>query len=144
MKYAIKALCYITILAIFIATFSVTIVASTLLEINENEEQQIFSTATINDSFADDRVIVVFKNKESLQFKDYTTKDFSEINCRGINILAENTYNKAKNTMNDIQTALAIGQTIAIDKEINFNKYNTMVCLTLEETGKDKVLDGKH
>ncbi len=42
-------------------------------------EEKIFSTATLEDDFADDRVIISLTNAASLKLKDYTAADFPEI-----------------------------------------------------------------
>lgn len=46
---------------------------------NDLEEKKIFSTATLDDDFSDDKVIVVLTKKATGQFKDYRPNSFSEI-----------------------------------------------------------------
>ena len=42
-------------------------------------EEKVYSSATLEDDFADDRIIVSIKHTDSLKLKTYTAADFSEI-----------------------------------------------------------------
>jgi len=44
-------------------------------------EEKIFSNATLDDNFADDKVIIGFNKEASLNIVEYTPSDFPEINC---------------------------------------------------------------
>ena len=141
MKKLIKALCFFLSYLIISTACSTTILATPTHRIIKTSEEQIFSTATINDSFADDRVIIVFKNEVSLLFDNYTVEDFPEVNCREVKNISNKTYNKAKSAAEAKRTENASQSNFVIDNSIDLGKYNSIVCLTLEETGKDKVLD---
>lgn len=103
------------------------------------EEQQIFSTATINDNFADDRVIVVFKNKNSLEFVDYTVNCFPEINCNDVRVLTHESLNEVKTAMESKLSTASEGENSKIHSDIDL--FNTTLCITLKETGKDRVIE---
>lgn len=133
-------MCYILILSIISTAFSITIAASTPIEIYENKEEQIFSTATLNDSFADDQVIIVFKNEVSLQLKNYTIEDFPEIRCSNVKNIAEHSFNKIQAARDAIHLSSDSNKGDIV-KDVDFDEYNSIFCLTLEEVGKDKVLD---
>lgn len=56
-----------------------------------NTEQKIPCAATIDESFAEDHIIVVMTNEASLSGKDYKIFDFSEIPCKSISNLTPTT-----------------------------------------------------
>jgi len=45
-------------------------------------EDKTYSKATLDDKFAEDRVVIILNKAESFKFKAYTPKDFPEIDCR--------------------------------------------------------------
>ena len=45
------------------------------------KEEKIICKATLDDDFADDKVIVVLNHKTSLELKDYTPEDFKQVNA---------------------------------------------------------------
>ena len=54
-------------------------------------EEKIFSTATLDDEFAEDRVLIVMSNQASLQFNQYDEEDFDEIDCKIASNLSSST-----------------------------------------------------
>lgn len=74
-------------------------------------------------------------------FDNYTVEDFPEVNCREVKNISNKSYNKAKSAAEAKRTENASQSNFVIDNSIDLGKYNSIVCLTLEETGKDKVLD---
>ena len=44
-------------------------------------EEKVYSTATLEDDFAEDCVLVVLTNSASVARFDYSVSDFSEIDC---------------------------------------------------------------
>ena len=81
-------------------------------------EEKSFSTATLEDDFADDHVIVVLNNKASLNFKEYSPADFTEVKCVAVNDLSTGARKKTQtkvenfkntvNTMSDQERAAAV------------------------------------
>lgn len=49
-----------------------------------NDEKKQLCTATLDDNFLDDRVVVMMKNSESLKLKNYSKEDFCEIDVKDI------------------------------------------------------------
>lgn len=56
-------------------------------EANTNDEEKVLCEATIEDDFSDDEILIVFKQKESLSFKDYSLDDFSDVDCKSVRLL---------------------------------------------------------
>lgn len=56
-------------------------------------ERKIYSTATIEDDFTNDSVIVVLNKEATRSFKKYTPRDFSEIDCVQVHDLTGTTVN---------------------------------------------------
>lgn len=95
-------------------------------------EDKIFSTATINDSFAEDSVLVVLKNSTSLNSSNYTTASFNEIDVTAVeNITVETASLSTQLSSQNIGTANNVGT----------NDYKPILKLTLAESGKEKVLE---
>lgn len=102
-------------------------------EENALVEDKIFSTATINDSFAEDSVLVVLKNSTSLNSSNYTTASFNEINVTAVdNMTVETAPLSTQLSSQNIGTANNI---------VSTNDYRPILKLTLAESGKEKVLE---
>ena len=80
------------------------------------KEEKIYCTATLEDEFVDNHIMVVITNIASLTYKDknYTPKDFPEIQCTEVNDLTSSSLDKP---------------------------YHKVLCLTIENAGKQNVLD---
>ena len=116
-------------------------------------EQKVFSKATIDEDFADDSVIVVFKKSTSDYSKIFTTKDFTEVKCKSINditkykrmLIADKKAEKI--AMLEKTRGLSADKIEISDKEIieeyniDVENFQNMICLKLEEKGKEKVLE---
>lgn len=104
-------------------------------------EPKVFSTATLENDFADNHVLVVLNNKSSLNFKTYSTSDFKEVKCSAVNDLTsgkkKQVETKVSNFNNSVSTMSAEGKATAIEE---INKYNQIICLELADKGKENVL----
>ena len=47
-------------------------------------EERIFSKATLENDFADDKILVIMNRQETMRFREYATRDFSEIGVREV------------------------------------------------------------
>lgn len=108
-------------------------------------EEKIYSTATLEDDFADDRVMVVLNNAASLKLKTYTAADFPEIQCASVNDLSTAASARVNAKLNGESVASVCAQelgTVVFSDfyEVNTETYNQILCLTLPETGKQNVL----
>ena len=52
-------------------------------------EQKVLCTATLEDDFADNRILIVLNNATSLSLKNYSVSDFPEISCSGVKNLTQ-------------------------------------------------------
>ena len=68
--------------------------------------EHLLFVMTFDDDFADDCVLVVLTQEESIKFKEYTPTDFSEIGCKNIKGLATTKFNKGKNAVESIACAV--------------------------------------
>jgi len=52
-----------------------------IINTNEEPDEQIFSTATLDDDFADDAVLVVLTREASRDNRIFTALDFQDVGC---------------------------------------------------------------
>ena len=104
-------------------------------------EPKILSTATAEENFADNHVLVVLNNKASLNFKSYSTADFKEIKCADVRDLStgkkKQVEEKVSSFNNSAKTMSAENKAAAITE---INEYNQILCLELADKGKENVL----
>lgn len=91
-------------------------------------EEKVYSTATIDDEFSAERVIVILNENASQVFKEYRTSDFSEIKCKGIKVLNSTIREKSKKQLQ--------GKIIP-----NESKNKTILSVDLKEKSKQNVLN---
>ena len=107
----------------------------------EEEEQKVYSQATIEDDFSDSRIMVVLKHDISMELKEYSTEDFSEVGIKSVTDLASATREKATVQLEKINNAFFKRSSLENEEIISYKNYNQVICLELENTGKDKVLE---
>lgn len=97
-------------------------------------EEKRYSNATMDDDFADDRILVTIQNDYSLAFHTYTPEDFPEIKCVKVEELTSGEYEKA----------IVEGNPLPDDHpwkdQIDIHKYHQILCITLKNPGKKNVL----
>jgi subtilisin family serine protease len=128
-----KILTIIIIFGITLITLNVTKVFARTLENHETiVEEKSYYNGTIDDDFSDDKIIIVLSKEETNKYKDYTTEDFPEINCKSVKDLtsSSNEILKNKDSKNN--------EKILINRE----KFNRILCLELNEKSKEEVLFG--
>lgn len=149
-----KFIALIVILALF-CSFALPTSAITSGSISADDnatliEEKSISTATLEDEFADDHVIVVLSNAASTSLRSYTTADFSEFGCSKVNNLTKYTTElvnaKLKGDTSVAQRAAATAeeQNLIVPQgfyDVNTSDFRQVLCLTLEEKGKQNVLD---
>ena len=140
-KSIISILLSAIIILVSLPFWSINMLAYEEIFVDINEEK-IYTNVTIEDHFSDRRVLVVFKNQESLKFKNFQATDFPEINCKSVKDLSGTYVQKIKNIMAGIQIASILRE----DSNNNFEnveiikKYNQTVCLELNDVGKENVI----
>ncbi len=148
-----KLLCILLAIVLIIGLsgsgFAITIGEATEATIGTDKdvpEEKIFSTATLDDDFADDRVMVVLTNAASLKLKAYKSSDFSEIQCTSVNDLSTAAAARVEAKLNGKSVAavheLEPDAVVFSDfYEVNTDTYNQILCLTLPTKSKQGVLD---
>ena len=113
------------------------------LDMAWGEEKRIHSAATIDDDFADDKVIVVLNRQETLNFRSWTVNDFPELNLVSVEDLTASSGEIVNADINRRQFG-ETSQTISVraldSTQINADEFRTILRLTLEEPGKENVL----
>ena len=78
MKSTLKSIMTLSLLILFALTQCISPIHASIIQI---PKEKIYCNATIEDTFADDSVMVVLQNDVSLQFKTFSENDFSEVGC---------------------------------------------------------------
>ncbi len=146
------------IIGIFIVIFILICAVSPVFALNtnmENEytssEEKIYCKATIDDDFANNRILVVLKNNESLKLKSYSSDSFFGINCKSVESLTTATDKKAKSQIEDFlknslyakeaNTSFIKHEETDDFKSVDLNTYRRVICIELEENNKENVLE---
>ncbi|MCL2761818.1 MAG: S8 family serine peptidase [Treponema sp.] len=105
-------------------------------------EEKIYSYATLEDDFAEDRVVVVLTKAASMNFRAYTPEDFSEVNCIRV-------VDSTRLTMEVVQEQLRAEKTgdwsklkerIEMGMLVNVDKFKRILDLDLPVQSKENVL----
>ncbi len=132
---------YLLITVISVLLISSNCCLSVFAEMLTIETENIAYEFTINDDFADDRVLVVFTHEASWQFKEYEPDDFSEIGCKSVKAMATTKFERGKKALENITYAIENNKEPVIDLNLDLSNYNNILCLELEHPGKQNVLD---
>lgn len=128
-----KILMFIIIFSSFIFSLNITnLYAKTYENSDTIVEEKTYYNGTIEDNFSDDKIIIVLSKKETNKYKDYTISDFPEIDCQSVIDLTSNYNELLKNSNNNYND-----QTL-----INYEKFNRILCLELNQKSKENVLLG--
>ncbi len=110
-------------------------------EVTANADAQIQEPQT---EFADDRVLVVLNNSASISSKKYTTADFSNIGCAEVKHLTQASSDMVQAKLSGVSVASvlenSVADRLACMNEINTETFQKILCLKLEEPGKENVL----
>ena len=104
-------------------------------------EEKVYCNATIEDDFAENRVMVVLSHEASLKFDTYGAADFSEINCAAVRDMSQASGAKIQAKVAEVKEA-AVSRSISLETVdvSGIDTYNQVLCLELKESGKDNVL----
>jgi len=100
-------------------------------------EARHFSTASIDDRFADDRVIVTFNKEISFRFSDVSIEDFPELRAKSVRIL---NYYVRTIVRNQIEMEV-LGRACITERLIDSYIFRKTVVIKLYENCKQGVLD---
>lgn len=94
--------------------------------------EKVLCTATIEDNFDDETVLLALSNEESMKFKKYSTADFKDVDCASVEEITESLVDKIKKQQSGI---------IAEDELIiDTTKFQRIFEITLKKKGKENVL----
>lgn len=104
-------------------------------------EEKIYSDATIEDDFADDRIMVVLQNDVSLQFKTFSEEDFSEVDCVDVTDLSTGRRDSIQKRLQEVSVTAATNRDL-LDPVLvqDMEKFHQVICLNLEQKSKANVL----
>lgn len=111
-------------------------------------EEKVYSEATLDDDFADNRILVVLKNGASLDFKNHDALDFSDIGCKSVRSMSTGREATIKS---EVAVLAEMAKTDILHKnikniareehsDIDLLSYHKIMCLELAEPGKENVL----
>ena len=106
-----------------------------------NNEEKVYSQATLEDKFADNKIIIVVKHYYSLKFKEYKPSDFLPVKVADVEDLTYGTGQMVKAKMTGKNYYRNDGS--CVTPEENNSKvytFNQMLVITLAEPGKENVL----
>lgn len=127
-----KSICGVYALIVVIAMAIIPIKTSNVFAyvVDSNSlEEKVSCTATIEDDFSEERVLILMKNSESLKFKKYDADSFSEIGCVTVKDLSVAT---AKNIKEHKEHDCKIAA--------KAKGYHQILSLELKDKGKENVL----
>ena len=129
----------ILLLSVISSNFTVSINAEEIEY--EGVEQKIYSNATLDDDFTDDRILVVMNNSTSLELNSYDINHFPEIDIKSVSDFSSATREKAKKQLEKLNYAFEHKSTLKNEEIISYKKYNQVLGLELSEPGKENVLN---
>ena len=128
----------ISIIMVALLSLSNSIVALASTETNNLSSEEI--AEMMNYDFADDRVIVIINQKDSLKFNDYSPKTFFEIDCSEVYKLSAAVENKIKAAISSILSAISEQKIPDINEEWDFSGFNSIISIKLNTPGKENVI----
>ncbi|MBE6976315.1 MAG: hypothetical protein E7439_03860 [Ruminococcaceae bacterium] len=108
--------------------------------------EPISSKPTVSANFTDDCVMLVMTNEASLSKLNYSASDFTEIDCKSVTNLSESKTKKVEMQLSGkiAEASSRSASTNALPSDfnvVNLESFNQILCLELNKTGKDKVLE---
>ncbi len=103
---------------------------------------KVYSTATIDDAFADNTVLLTLNGAASKNLRTYTIEDFPELELLDVIDLTAPTVELAKKQIiaEGTKTWGELQNHIDSQMLIKLDEFRQILCLTLQEVGKENVL----
>lgn len=103
------------------------------------DEQTILNTATIEDNFTEDIILVSLTQKATCSFRRYTTADFPELKLANVTEMTESLSSRAEHQVrNDEQGIFATNNNT---RRIDMDSFRRILKLELAEPSKKMILD---
>lgn len=135
-----RVVSYLLVIALVLAVGNV-LFASVVNAVDTGKvENKVFDTATSEDDFVDNHVVVILNNAASLKFKDYTPSDFPEIACKSVQDLSTGAAEKVQAKLRGEEPDENDADAVFMYRNNKPEKYKTILCLELETPGKENVL----
>ncbi len=106
----------------------------------EKTETKVLDTATMEDDFTDDCVMVILTNAESLKFRNYTAADFPEVACKSVEDLSSASAARVQAKLRGDEMETRDAGAAFMNRNVNVDTFRTILCLKLETPGKGNVL----
>lgn len=135
-KMSINAMVMFLIIALVLPT---TIIIASASSASNNET--IKSSATVENDFADNRVIVILTQEASLSFIDYTPEDFSEVDCKSVFCVTTAINSMAKEAIENIHRSVTKGENLIVSTNLDLSDFRNMICLEINNAGKKNVIN---
>ena len=105
-------------------------------------EQKVYCSATMNDAFADDSILVVLNNEASLEYLETEKVDFPEVKYKRVRELTGASRKRIKSIIEERKNTSLVERMLTSDPNAHeIAEYHHVVCIELEERGKEKVLE---
>ncbi len=146
-KFAFIALVFALVISSMSPGLVTTASATDLsLESSAKTEEKVPCYATLEDKFADNRVMVVLNNAASLSQKTFSVSDFKGIGCKSVSNLTSVTTELANAKLRGEGIPAKYqkrSDTVIFDDfyDVDLETFNQVLCLELETAGKQNVLD---
>ena len=132
-----KLFCFLSVIVILL-TVSVFAFGTT------HTEEKVYCTATLEDDFAEDSVLVMMTNKASLELKMHTPADFPEVRCIAVNDLSSYTRKVAQVKLSGGHASELglddLSRAQSVLNNFNPKTFHLTYCLVLKNPGKENVL----
>ena len=143
MKRYNRAVVYMLLLVLAMALVVTTICETTIFKYAQAEEieEKEYSEIDMNSNFCVDSILVVLDKNESKKFKNYSPKDFYNIDCVQVCNLMKDTSEKLQK---QIETKTHLNKEIAKEKDcekhvFNLEQYRSVLMLKLNTCTKEDV-----
>lgn len=108
----------------------------------DNEEEKVYSNATIDDAFADNYIMVVLNNQASLEYLQTEKADFLGLEAASVESFTSPRGKQVKAMMDERSNASLTERMLTSDPNAEeIANYREVLCIELAERGKDKVLE---
>lgn len=121
-------------------SFIILLTSSCICLLSAYAESDTQYNISLEENFSDSRVIVVLDNEESLKFKEYTAGDFKKYGCSSVKNLSTSASAKISQAINNIENHILNNERLLPYNGIKIGDYNQIICLTLQNTGKENVV----
>lgn len=137
-----RVLAVCVVLTILFGAFSSIGLAADISAIALSAEEKVTANVSLDDQFADDRVMVVLSHESSFLFKNYSASTFSDVGCCSVLDLSFNAEERVKAKYDAISAAVASKSFDGLTFDTSdMDVYNKVLCIKLNKTGKQHVID---